>query len=250
MKSRHWADGPFVAFDCESTGIDPQTARILQAAIVLDDPGPPAKQDATRFLINPGVPIPAEASAIHGITVEKLKDAWSSGQAIPCIGEQLHAATVMTGYPLVIFNVAYDWPLLLAEIRRLECRPPADFNPLFLDPLVIDRALDRYRRGSRKLEAVATFYHVPLDSAHDALADAKAAVGIMRALVAAYPELRRDTLEQLQVLQSQWFHDWKTHLNSYWESIGKQDRVTGEWPICISKQASGHRDHAHVDAAV
>jgi DNA polymerase-3 subunit epsilon len=231
VTSRHWADGSFVAFDCESTGIDPLTARILQAAIVLDDPGPPAKQDARTFLINPGVPIPAEASAIHGITAEKLKDAWPSRQAIPCIAEALHATAVITGYPLVVFNAAYDWPLLLAAIRRLKRTPPADFNPLFLDPLVIDRAQDRYRRGSRKLEAVAAFYHVPLDSAHDALADAKAAIGIMRALVAAYPELRNDTLEQLQEVQTKWYAEWRDHLNEYWESIGKADRVTGSWPI-------------------
>jgi DNA polymerase-3 subunit epsilon len=231
MRSQHWADGPFVAFDCESTGIDPLIARILQAAIVLDDPGPPAKQDARTFLINPGVPIPTEATAIHGITVEKLKDACMSEEAIPYIAGQLHATAVMTGYPLVVFNVAYDWPLLLAEIRRLDWTPPAEFNPLFLDPLIIDRALDRYRRGSRKLEIVAAFYHVPLDSAHDAVADAKAAIGIMRALVAAYPELRNDTLEQFQEVQTKWYAEWRDHLNEYWESIGKADRVTGSWPM-------------------
>ena len=73
---------------------------------------------------------------------------------------------------------------------------------MFLDPLVIDRALDKCRKGSRKLEETARFYKVELNSAHGAQADAKAALGVMGALINAYPELKEHKLADLQLLQA------------------------------------------------
>lgn len=174
----HWADGPLCAFDTESTGVDPKTARILQAAIVSQFPDGSIDEEHTLLkLINPGVPIPAEASAIHGITEHKLKDAWTSDQAIPYLCGLLYARSQKSGIPLVIYNAGYDLPLLLAEAERIEWALPPGFAPLILDPLVIDRALDKYRKGSRKLDAVAAHYHVPLKGSHDARADATANPG-------------------------------------------------------------------------
>lgn len=67
-------------------------------------------------------------------------------------------------------------------------------------------------------------------AAHGAQADAKAALGIMRALIERYPELKKCTLAGLQGIQAKWYQQWKDHLNEYWASIGKEDRITGSWP--------------------
>lgn len=233
MKQCHWTELPFVAFDCETTGVDITTARILQAAIVTHAPEnvPFAEEDRVIY-IQPDVPIPPEASAVHGFTAEKLKelDAFEPKAGIEYIVRIISGRACNRNYPLVIYNAPFDWPLLMAECARYGVEPPERF-PMFLDPLVIDRAADKYRKGSRKLEDVARFYGVKMEgAAHGAQADAKAALGIMRALIERYPELKKCTLAGLQGIQAKWYQQWKDHLNEYWASIGKEDRITGSWP--------------------
>lgn len=227
----HWSEGPFIAFDTESTGVDPKTARILQAAIVTDDPTGFIQEDDRIIYIDPGIEIPVEASAIHGLTRERLAslDALPSISGIPFIAHLLRCRAEVRGFPLVIYNATYDFPLLLAELSRIDGLTHCNKQPLILDPLVIDRALDKCRKGSRKLEAVAAHYGVKLDGAHDAGADARAAVGIMRAL-ARDLFLKSQSLEQMQELQRDWYASWRDHINQYWERTGKADRVKGTWP--------------------
>jgi DNA polymerase-3 subunit epsilon len=218
--------------DFETTGVDPKTARILQAAIITNDPSGVIRDEDRVILIDPGVEIPAEASDIHGLTVEKLKalNAQPSISAVPYVAALLHARSYLRGFPVVIYNASYDFPLLLAELRRIDGLTHCLKQPLILDPLVIDRALDKYRKGSRKLEAVAAHYDVELDGAHDAGADARAAVGIMRAMIKKFPVIRKYSLELLQQEQAEWYVDWKEGINAFWERTGKQDRITGSWP--------------------
>jgi DNA polymerase-3 subunit epsilon len=231
-KAPDWPSRPFVAFDTETTGTNPQTARILQAAIVTDDPSGILREDDRILYIDPGVEIPDEASAIHGITAETLREhqAYTPETGIPYLAGCIAGRASLRGYPLVIYNATYDWPLLLAESRRVPEFTPPSMSPLILDPLVIDRALDKYRKGSRKLEDTARFYGVTLDGAHGAQADARAALGVMRALIARFPELGKKSLGALQTQQGLWYQEWRDHINQYWEKIGKADRVTGTWP--------------------
>ncbi len=70
-----------------------------------------------------------------------------------------------------------------------------------IDPLVLDKALDRYRRGSRKLADVCAHYGITLDNAHDASADTLAAIALARALARAYPQIARMTPQELHEFQ-------------------------------------------------
>jgi len=232
MKTLAWYEQPWIGFDTETTGTDPKTARIIQAAILTHDPEGKLVEEDCVIHINPSVPIPPQASAIHGLTIEKLikLGATKSWDAIPCIMETIKRRALFRNYPLVIYNVSYDWTVLLAECARLPGFLPEGKNPMFLDPLVIDRELDKCRKGSRKLEETARFYKVELNSAHGAQADAKAALGVMGALINAYPELKEHKLADLQLLQAEWYEEWKDQLNEYWERKGRADRITGSWP--------------------
>jgi DNA polymerase-3 subunit epsilon len=64
-----WHEGPMVAFDLESTGVDTDTARIVTACVALIQPGQPV--EPMTWLLDPGIEIPEAASAIHGITTER-----------------------------------------------------------------------------------------------------------------------------------------------------------------------------------
>ncbi len=63
---------PLVFFDCETTGTDISKDRIIEISLLKLFPD--GHEEINTFLINPGIPIPPEATAIHGITDEDVKD--------------------------------------------------------------------------------------------------------------------------------------------------------------------------------
>jgi DNA polymerase-3 subunit epsilon len=136
--------------------------------------------------------------------------------------------------PVVIYNAVYDWPLLWEELGRTDL---VWTDPLagarLVDPLLIERTFNGVAQGNftHKLVDVARRYHLSLEQAHDATADAIGAVQILRCQVERYPSLRTVTLEDLQAEQRRWFALWRDQLNAYWARKGKTQRVTGEWPF-------------------
>jgi DNA polymerase III subunit epsilon len=146
-----WTTGPLLGFDTETTGVDVTHDRIVTAALVRRVPG--ESTEVRTWLIDPGVPIPAEAAAIHGITTEH---AVAHGEAPgPALDEiaALIAADLAIGVPVVAFNAAFDLSLLDAELARhalptLGERLGRAVTPV-IDPLVLDRSLDRFRKGKR-----------------------------------------------------------------------------------------------------
>ena len=108
-------------------------------------------------------------------------------------------------------------------------RERVEFLPI-IDPLVLDRALDRYRKGKRTLEALAEFYHVRgEDNLHDALVDVRQIIAVLRALCAAYPQLDQMDLRQLQDYQRDQYREWAQHFNQYLLSKGRSADVNEEW---------------------
>lgn len=240
----HWADGPLLVLDTESTGTDYRTARMVSCYCAVIQPnGTVLPNSRVSTLVNPGVPIPPEAEAVHGLTTAMVEaDGQPTADVIAALIPPLRAA-IQAGWPLVIFNVRYDWPLLLTEAQRVRCHDPIWTSPTppglaLLDPVVIDRTLDKYRRGSRKLLDCCGVYGVPLTEAHSADADAVATAGLMRGLIRRYPQLRTHSLPQMHYMQRVWFRQWRDGLNSYWRKQDKRDPVTGElvqmtgeWPV-------------------
>jgi len=156
-------------FDLETTGIDTDTSRIVSAYVgVVDASGAPK---GVSWLADPGVEIPVQASAVHGITTERARAEGRDAADVVAEIVAVLRALLAQGVPIVIYNAAYDLTLLNRECLRYGIEPLADPVPI-IDPLVIDRAMDRYRKGKRTLEAAAEYYGVELMDAHDAEADA------------------------------------------------------------------------------
>jgi DNA polymerase-3 subunit epsilon len=173
---------PMVAFDVETTGVDVETERIVTAAVITLKPnaaGQPWEVKPTTWLINPGIEIPAEATAIHGISTEQVRSNGAAPvEALEEIAGQL-VWRLAQRWALVGFNLAFDLTILDRELRR-HALPPMDMRlgkrvAPCVDPYVLDKHLDPYRRGSRKLTDLCAHYGVTLDTAHDASADALAA---------------------------------------------------------------------------
>lgn len=217
-------------FDLETTGVDVTGDRVVTAHVgVLDAKG---REIASRdWLAYPGIDIPDGATAVHGITTEHAR---AHGRPAIEVVSQVTAALrslLSQGVPVVAYNASYDFSLLAHEARRHGLEPLVDPSPV-IDPMVIDKAYDRYRRGKRTLEVVAAHYAVPLEGAHDASADAVAAGRVAQALARQFrmPE----TLEALHTQQIGWARSQAASLTEYFVSIGRlepEETLDGTWPV-------------------
>ncbi|WP_374202513.1 3'-5' exonuclease [Curtobacterium sp. VKM Ac-2922] len=199
-------------FDLETTGIDVETARIVTAHVGLIDMTGRSIVEGS-WLADPGVPIPEQASAVHGISTERAQ---AEGRpAAEVVAEIVAAveAVFARGIPLVIYNAPYDLTLLDREAKRHGIASPVIGN--VVDPLVIDKALDTYRKGKRTLEAAAELYGVDLSDAHDAGADAIAAGRVAQAIAAKFPDDLTISAEELHRKQVAWCADQAASFQQY-----------------------------------
>ncbi len=215
-------------FDLETTGIDVETARIVSAYVgAIDADGMPK---GVSWLADPGVEIPAAASAVHGITTEMAEaEGRPAAEVIAEIVAVLRALLTQ-GVPLVIYNAAYDLTLLNRECRRYGIEPLQDPLPV-VDPLVIDRAMDRYRKGKRTLEAAAEFYGVTLMDAHDAEADAIAAGRVAQAIARRYSDILGQDVAVVHANQVTWAAESAASFQEYMRRTKDPDFIAeGAWP--------------------
>lgn len=184
-----FAAGPLAAFDTETTGKDPATCRLVSATTAITSPD--SDPSVIEYLVAVDVDIPAEATEVHGITTERARaEGRPLVETLTQIVYWLDAAW-KAGIPVVGQNIAYDFTVLDCELSRCGL-PPLVIRGAVIDTLVIDKALDRYRRGKRTLTAMAEFYGVPFTGAHDATADALAAAGVARAMSARAADALHD----------------------------------------------------------
>ncbi|MFJ9557386.1 exonuclease domain-containing protein [Nocardiopsis sp. NPDC101807] len=226
-----WHTTPLLGFDSETSSRDPDTAFLVSAALVDREGG------ARTWLVSPGErEIPAGAVAVHGITTERAR---AEGRpAAECLEEIALALTgqLSAGEGLVVFNAPYDLRVLSCELRRhglasLEERlggPPAPV----VDPLVIDRGVEPYRKGKRNLGAMCEYYGVELTDAHTARGDASAALALAEEIGARHPGLASADLAELHRRQVDWSLSYARNRQA-WMDSNKPDHgtvVDGAWP--------------------
>jgi DNA polymerase-3 subunit epsilon len=216
-------------FDLETTGIDVETSRIVSAHVgVIDPTGRVVEERA--WLADPGVEIPAQATAVHGISTERAR---AEGRPAREVVEEIIAALedlVSRGLAITIYNAPYDLSLLHHEAVRHGVRPLHEPVPI-IDPLVLDRAVDKYRKGKRTLEAAALFYGVDLTDAHDAGADAVAAGRVAQALAGRYGDQLAVSGADLHALQVGWCAEQSASFQDYMRRTKDPSFTSsGAWP--------------------
>lgn len=219
--------GRMVAFDLETTGIDPLQDRIVTASCVTL--GAAGVLLTRNWLVNPGIDIPAEATAIHGITTEHAKSYGAPpAEAVRQIREHI-AIEWAAGVPLIVMNAAYDLTMLQAESAR-HGLGFLDIGPV-IDPLVLDRHIDPYRKGKRNLEALAEHYGTKQDGAHTSEGDAVAAARVVWAMARrAKHILGKGSLEDLQRMQAEAQAEWARGYQDYLRKKDPAASVDGSWP--------------------
>lgn len=221
-----WADRLGV-FDLETTGIDVETSRIVSAYVgVVDAQGLPK---GVSWLADPGVEIPSQASAVHGITTERAR---AEGRpAVEVVAEiaAVLRALLAQGVPITIYNAPYDLTLLNRECVRHGVEPLESPGPV-IDPLVIDKAVDRYRKGKRTLVLAAEHYGVDLTDAHDAEADAVAAGRLAQAIARRFATELGSDPEVLHTKQIAWAAESAASFQEFKRRTDPGFVADGSWP--------------------
>lgn len=224
-----WAQ-QLAVFDTETTGVSPEHSRVVSATVALVGP---AGEVIERYdwLLDPGVEIPVGAAEVHGITTEVARaNGIDASVGITQIVAQL-ASMLERGFPLVAYNAPFDLSLMRAEAARHGVAWPAEVSPV-LDPLVLDKQVDRFRKGKRTLTAAAEHYGVPLEAAHDAGEDAIAAGRVLQAIATRFTAQLPSELPELHDAQVGWAATQAAGLQEYLRRVKDPATVVdGTWPV-------------------
>lgn len=170
-------DRPLVVFDLEATGLNKRADRIVAIALVRYEPS--GRIEQADYLINPGIPIPEETTAIHGITDADVAAAPSFAEMAESLAAHFEGAD-LAGYNIL----GYDIPLLTEEFARAN-------RPFSVDGRrILDAQRIFFRNEPRDLSAALRYYcgdsH---DNSHDALGDVLATIRVLDGQFRKYPEL-------------------------------------------------------------
>ncbi len=164
-----------VFFDLETTGLNILRDRIVQIALIKYTPQSNEPQEL-QMLINPGIPISEESMKIHGITPDIIKNKPTFGQVAQQLYDFIGNAD-LSGYN----SNRFDVPMLIEEFARngfdfdIDNRKLIDVQRLF------------YKMEPRTLKAAHKFYvGQEFENAHDALADVKATINVLKGQLKMY----------------------------------------------------------------
>ena len=231
-----WTQRPLLGFDTETTGTDVGRDRIVTVALVHSvAPGRLGETVAT-WLIDPEMEIPEGAQKVHGISTEHARmHGMKSAEALDEVATMLTDALALD-VPIVAFNGSFDLAILENELRRLGLPTLTDrvghvIAPV-IDPLVVDRGVDRYRKGKRTLTDLLAHYGIQQDGRlHTADVDVSATLDVLRAIVAAHPQVGVSSLEDLHQQQISWHRSWAENFNEFLRKKGRTPDVNLDWPL-------------------
>jgi len=246
--------GQIVVMDTETTGTDVEKDRIITCFVGVMSVATGEIFEKWSWFINPGIDISEGATAVHGITNE---DVTLSGQdpkeAIFQIIQRLDILQ-RRGLACVAMNCAFDYTIIDRETLRHWPNIRAFEPKLVFDPMVFDRAVDKFRKGSRKLVDLAAHYGVPVETnAHDAEADCRMA-GRVAIKLLGHSRLAELTMSEVHAKLILTHRNNNLSLASYWATnkglpgATPQQRKTaveevrataGQWPMRPRPQAEG-----------
>jgi DNA polymerase III subunit epsilon len=225
----HWSD-TLVVFDTETTGLDTRHARIVTAYVGLIG-AEGETLESHHWLANPGVIIPEQASAVHGVTTEMAQRDGRAAQDVISEIRQTLSEYFAAGLAVVAYNASYDFSILHHESLRYGVEPLKNPRPI-IDPLVIDRKVDTYRKGKRTLQMAAAHYLVRLDDSHTADADAIAAGRVAQAILRTHSEELIGDAQWLHDQQITWSREWAENYQRFRRSQGDPTfSASSDWPV-------------------
>ena len=228
-----WHTGELLAFDLETTGVERFSDVPVSFALVRMVDGVVVAHDTA--LVDPGRPIPPPATAVHGITDARARsEGMPLATAVAVVAAALLDAS-RRGVPIAGMKLDFDLTMVDACARHHLGFGLADagFGGPVLDALVLDRHFDRFRKGRRTLGDLCAHYDVVIEHAHDALADARATLGVLEAMCRHFPDLAGAPPPDLHRWQADWHREWAESFSQWRTRKGMSplDANDWEWPI-------------------
>ena len=141
------------------------------------------------------------------------------------------------GAPIVAFNGGFDLSIIEAELSRnglptIEDRLGRAIAPV-VDPLVLDRGLDRYRKGKRNLSTLMEVYGIeePEGNMHTADVDVSMTLDVLRAMAKKHTVIAESELAELHKKQIELHRAWAENFIDYLKRQGKTPDVNPVWPL-------------------
>lgn len=171
---------PIAFFDLETTGITIGTDRIVEIAILKVTPD--GKKEMRTHRVNPEMPIPAEVTAIHGISDEDVANEPTFSELAPVLFLFLRDCD-LAGYN----SNKFDIPMLVEEFYRVDL----EFDVLSRKWVDVQNIF--HKMEQRTLAAAYQFYcGKSLENAHSAAADIEATYEVLLAQLERYSDLKND----------------------------------------------------------
>jgi DNA polymerase-3 subunit epsilon len=237
MRSEHaaWHEGERLGFDLETTGIDPFSDVPVSYALVwmVGD----ERVRTLSQIVNPGRPIPPEASDVHGITDEMAARGCGLEDALRVIVDALLDAS-RRNVPIVGMNVCFDLTMTdtLSTQHYGRSLVELGFDAPVVDARVLDLHLDRWRKGKRSLTHLCETYAVAQSAAHEAVGDVESTHGVVAAIVEKFPEITGIAAADLTAVQARWHREWCHDFSDYLVGEGL-DPLPGwqyHWPFGVA----------------
>ncbi|PWI16068.1 DNA polymerase III subunit epsilon [Streptomyces sp. Act143] len=227
-----WTRRPLVGFDVETTGTDVENDRIVTATVVRW--GGPLPTLVRNWRSNMGgAEISAGATRIHGITTEQARAEGDPAAVVVTQIVEVLSEYASQSWPIVVMNAPFDLTILERECARYGVRSLWNSTPVVLDPWVLDKHLDRYRKGKRTLVDLCHHYRVKLEGgAHNSEVDAKAACGVVWKIGQRYPWVGREDVGELHEMQARWARELYEDRRAWQlQQTGTCDESPWDWPL-------------------
>lgn len=212
-----------IAFDTETTGLDAENDEIVSASIVREDNG----IIATEWLLKTSIESTDEALSKHGITFEKTqKEGEDYVESIEDIASRLLDADYV-----VTANGVFDMTMLQGSLDRFSDKEWDMSSVKMVDIMVIDKFIDKYRKGPRKLENLRDRYGVSFDGdLHDATSDSIITFFIF---IKQLKELKATgySLQDTPSLCELEYGKQKDDLINYFNKVGRKATVSLGYPV-------------------
>jgi len=205
MKTFNQQDKTIVWLDLETTGVDISNDKIVQVAAIRVSPN--GKIAKRTWMVNPGIPIPPEATAIHGITDEMVKDEPTFDRIASTV------STAISDHVVAGYNIdRFDLPLLRREMYDAGVRFHKDQDTVTLDVMKLVGKM-----FSRKLGAMYERYlGEELVGGHDAYEDAKATMLLLGAMIKQEDSIPED-IDSIR----EFYYDEQRDQNNHYDCTGK-----------------------------
>jgi CBS domain-containing protein len=216
-----------VAFDTETTSLDPRIARIVEIGAVRLTSGRLGEGDSFRALVNPQIPVPPLSTSVHSIDDEKVRNEPVFAKVWPAVSDYI-GGSVMIGH-----SIGYDLAILTSEADRAGI---SFSRPRTLDVRLLAQIVQPSLAGY-SLDNLAAWLGVKVGDRHSALGDALTAARIFVALV---PKLREGNIRTLAEAEAA--------CSSLTAALEEQHRAGWSEPVLAPSRVDSERVLARLDS--